>query len=77
MNEVLEIRCVFCGRELPESEQHYRAIRGFERLRTEGGANQIHLREVKHDEHGNELYACDNCVDIRVRGHVGQVALPV
>lgn len=76
-DEAYYIRCMFCDEPIAERQLKFRAIEGFEKLRTEGGANQITLKAVRHDDRGNEMYACESCVRLRSRGLELQEALAV
>lgn len=71
------IHCMFCENVITERQLKFRAIEGFEKLRTEGGANQITLKAVRHDDRGNEMYACESCVRLRSRGLEFQEALAI
>lgn len=57
------IRCVECGEEVnPRSRSSCREVRGWEKLRAQGGANAIRLRE----ETGR--WAHGWCVDVMALG---------
>jgi hypothetical protein len=73
----MELDCVFCGYIIGRREPHFRSIRGFERLRSRGGANAVALRETLKDDHGNEIYACETCVRIRIAQMEHQEVLEV
>lgn len=66
-------RCEFCGEEVnPRHSQTYHAITGWEQKRTQGGANQITLREYADPP----SFAHSRCVDLRRHGIApGQEAL--
>lgn len=42
---MIAVRCSFCGAEIPNRGTWYREVRGWERVRSQGGANQITHRE--------------------------------
>lgn len=64
------VDCFFCGEQVRE-QVAFRRVMGWERLRPQGGANQITLREVVDDR-----FACMHCVDkLRRRVPVAQEGL--
>lgn len=56
------VDCFFCGGQVVEGRA-FRRVTGWERLRGQGGANQIVLREVVEGK-----FACVFCVDKLRRG---------
>lgn len=56
--------CMYCGKDVfPGSRGVYNRVQGWEEPRTQGGANQITLREVVPD-----TFACDACITRRRHG---------
>lgn len=67
----MEILCEFCGDPInPKARSTYQKVTGWEKKRSQGGANQIILREPQ------AAFAHASCVDERKLGiHQNQTAL--
>lgn len=58
MMQRAEAPCAFgCGRSVDLERDHHRRVHGWERTRSQGGANQIILREVEPG-----TVACEDCI---------------
>ena len=69
--EPVKVLCVFCEQPIDsEDRRTYRRVEGWEKPRSQGGANQITLRQSGDD------HACSDCIDeIRAGRHPLQAEL--